>query len=138
MYYWVPKMHGRMMNETLGKWHFWLHTIGFNVTFFGMHIVGLLGMPRRIYTYASGQGWDVLNLISTIGAFIIALSVLVFIINLIVSLRSGAVAGNDPWGGATLEWATSSPPPAYNFEKLPVVHGLNPLWEGNSHTQEKA
>lgn len=133
MYYWVPKMHGRMMNETLGKWHFWLHTIGFNVTFFGMHIVGLLGMPRRIYTYASGQGWDVLNLISTIGAFIIALSVLVFIINLVVSLQNGKVAGNDPWGGATLEWATSSPPPAHNFDVLPEVHGLNPLWENGNH-----
>jgi len=128
LYYWAPKITGRKLNETLGKWHFWMHTLGFNLAFFGMHVVGILGMPRRIYTYASGQGWDILNLISTIGAFTIALSVLLFIINWFVSLRSGEVAGDDPWGGATLEWATSSPPPVHNFDTIPTVTGLNPLW----------
>ncbi len=132
-YYWFPKMFGRKLNEKLGLAHFWLHTIGFNLTFFVMHILGVIGMPRRIYTYASGLGWDVYNLTATIGAFAIALSVLVFIINWFVSLRSGEPAGNDPWGGATLEWATSSPPPAHNFDQVPVVKGLNPLWENGGH-----
>jgi cytochrome c oxidase subunit 1 len=136
LYYWIPKIHNRMMDERLGKVHFWLHTIGFNVTFFGMHLVGVLGMPRRIYTYASGQGWDVLNLISTIGAFMIALSVLIFLINLFVSLSSGKAAGNDPWGGATLEWSISSPPPVHNFDTLPEVHGINPLWAEGAHAQD--
>lgn len=135
-YYWFPKMFGRKLNETLGKWHFWIHTIGFNVTFFGMHIVGLLGMPRRIYTYAAGQGWDVLNLISTIGAFMIAFSVLLFIINWFYSLANGEVAGNDPWGGATLEWATTSPPPPHNFDTIPTVKDMNPLWEGDKHIKQ--
>ena len=137
LYYWYPKMFGRKMSEPLGVWHFWLHTLGFNLTFFGMHIVGILGMPRRIYTYASGQGWDVLNLISTIGAFLIALSVLLFIINWFANLRGGEVAGDNPWGGATLEWATSSPPPPHNFDKIPVVHGLNPLWDGDKHLKSQ-
>lgn len=135
LYYWFPKMTGRKMNETLGKWHFWIHTIGFNLTFFGMHILGILGMPRRIYVYAAGQGWDTLNLISTIGAFTIAVSVLLFIVNWFASLRSGDAAGDDPWGGATLEWSTSSPPPPHNFDKTPTVHGLNPLWIGDVHTK---
>jgi len=135
-YYWYPKITGRKMNEMLGKAHFWIQVIGFNMTFFGMHIVGLLGMPRRIYTYASGQGWDTYNFISTIGAFTIALGVLLFVINWFMSLKSGEAVGNDAWGGATLEWATSSPPPPHNFNKIPAVHGLNPLWEGNKHIQE--
>jgi cytochrome c oxidase subunit 1 len=135
-YYWYPKITGRKMNETLGKAHFWIQVIGFNLTFFGMHIVGLLGMPRRIYTYASGQGWDTYNFLSTIGAFIVAIGVTVFIINWFMSMKSGEKVGNDAWGGATLEWATSSPPPPHNFNKIPTVHGLNPLWEGDSHLKE--
>jgi cytochrome c oxidase subunit 1 len=133
IYYWFPKIFGRKLNERLGLVQFWLHTIGFNVTFFGMHIVGILGMPRRIYTYASGQGWDVYNLVSTVGAFIIALSVLIFIVNWFYSLRNGETVGDNPWGAATLEWATSSPPPPYNFAKIPTVHGHNPLWADDAH-----
>ncbi|MEP7357956.1 MAG: cbb3-type cytochrome c oxidase subunit I, partial [Anaerolineales bacterium] len=128
LYYWIPKMSGWMMNERIGKWHFWLMLIGFNLTFFPMHITGILGMPRRIYTYAAGQGWDALNLMSTVGAFIIAVSVLVFMINFIVSARAKVPAGNDPWGGATLEWATTSPPPAHNFDTIPPIKGRDPLW----------
>ena len=135
-YYWYPKITGRKMNEMLGKAHFWIQVIGFNLTFFGMHIVGLLGMPRRIYTYASGQGWDTYNFLSTIGAFIIALGVLLFVINWFMSMKSGEKVGDDAWGGATLEWATSSPPPPHNFNKIPAVHGLNPLWEGDPHLKE--
>jgi heme/copper-type cytochrome/quinol oxidase subunit 1 len=127
-YYWLPKITGWMMNERWGKLHFWLMFIGFNVTFFPMHITGILGMPRRIYTYAAGQGWDIWNLISTIGAFIIALSVLTFMINFVISARQKVAAGNDPWGAATLEWATTSPPPAYNFDTVPPVKGHDPLW----------
>jgi cytochrome c oxidase subunit 1 len=128
LYYWIPKMAGWMMNERIARWHFWLMLIGFNLTFFPMHISGILGMPRRIYTYAAGQGWDVLNLMSTVGAFIIAVSVLVFMYNFIVSARAKTPAGNDPWDGATLEWATTSPPPAHNFDTIPTVKGRDPLW----------
>ncbi|HZQ62195.1 MAG TPA: cytochrome c oxidase subunit I [Casimicrobiaceae bacterium] len=128
-YYWFPKMTGRMLSETLGKWNFWLFFIGFNVAFFPMHILGLEGMPRRVYTYPADMGWGTLNLVSTLGAVTIALSVLVFIINVIASLRGGAVAGDNPWGAGTLEWATTSPPPNCNFVDVPVVHGREPLWE---------
>jgi cytochrome c oxidase subunit 1 len=127
-YYWLPKITGWMMNERWGKLHFWVMFIGFNLTFFPMHITGILGMPRRIYTYASGQGWDLWNLMSTIGAFIIALSVLTFMINFVISARQKVAAGNDPWGAATLEWATTSPPPAYNFDTVPPLKGRDPLW----------
>ena len=127
-YYWLPKITGWMMNERWGKLHFWLMFVGFNLTFFPMHITGILGMPRRIYTYASGQGWDIWNLLSTIGAFIIALSVLTFMINFVISSRQKVAAGDNPWGAATLEWATTSPPPAYNFDTIPPVKGRDPLW----------
>ncbi len=127
-YYWLPKITGWKMQKGWGQTHFWLMFVGFNLTFFPMHIVGLLGMPRRIYTYASGQGWDTLNLLSTIGAFIIALSILVFMVNFVVSAIKREKAGDNPWGGATLEWATSSPPPEYNFATIPTVEGRNPLW----------
>jgi heme/copper-type cytochrome/quinol oxidase subunit 1 len=138
-YYWIPKMTGWMLQRGWGRLHFWLMFIGFNLTFFPMHISGILGMPRRIYTYAAGQGWEIWNLMSTVGAFLIAASVLVFIINVFTSARKKERAGRDPWGGATLEWATSSPPPAHNFDTIPPVKGRDPLWilerEGNVATK---
>ena len=128
-YYWYPKMSGRMYNETLGKWHFWLFIIGFHLTFDFMHIPGILGMPRRIYTYEPGRGWEIWNLIVTIGAFFQAAGILVFVVNLLWSLRKGEPAGNDPWDAWTLEWSTSSPPPDYDFAVTPVVRSRRPLWD---------
>src|ERR1700691_2738685 len=128
-YYWYPKMTGRMLSERLGKWHFWLFLIGFHLTCDVMHVPGVLGMPRRIYTYEPGRGWDTLNFIITIGAFIQALAILVFLANLIVSYFKGARAGNDPWDAWTLEWSTSSPPPVYNFATVPTVARRRPLWD---------
>src|SRR6266568_1589846 len=128
-HYWYPKMTGRMLSERLGKWHFWLFLIGFHLTFTVMHIPGLLGMPRRIYTYEPGRGWDTLNLIITIGAFIQAVAILVFVANLVISYFKGDKAGNDPWDAWTLEWSTSSPPPEYNFASIPVVASRRPLWD---------
>jgi cytochrome c oxidase subunit 1 len=128
-YYWFPKMSGRMYNETLAKWHFWLFFIGFHLTFDFMHIPGILGMPRRIYTYEPGRGWEFWNLIVTIGAFFQAAGVLVFVVNLLWSLRRGEPAGSDPWDAWTLEWSTSSPPPEYDFARLPIVRSRRPLWD---------
>src|ERR1700756_3148070 len=128
-YYWYPKMTGRMLSERLGKWHFWLFLIGFHLTFDVMHIPGLLGMPRRIYTYEPGRGWDTLNLIVSIGAFIQAVAILVFVWNLVISYFKGARAGNDPWDAWTLEWSTSSPPPVYNFATVPTIASRRPLWD---------
>jgi cytochrome c oxidase subunit I+III len=130
VYYWYPKFTGRLMSERLGRWNFWLFFIGFNVTFFPMHLLGMHGMPRRVYSYAAEMGWGRLNLTATIGALLIAVSVLLFIVNLLRSRRHGAPAGPDPWGGGTLEWATDSPPAAANFNAIPVVQGVEPLWEG--------
>jgi cytochrome c oxidase subunit 1 len=129
VYYWYPKFTGRLMSERLGRWNFWLFFIGFNVAFFPMHLLGLRGMPRRIYTYPAEMGWGPLNLLATLGAVTIVVSVLLFIVNVFRSARHGAPAGADPWGGGTLEWATASPPPACNFEAIPVVQGRDPLWE---------
>lgn len=129
LYYWFPKMTGRMLSERLGKWNFWLTFIGFNIAFLPMHLTGLLGMPRRIYTYGPDFGWTTLNMITTIGAFILAFGILLFLINIAISLRSGALAGPNPWNAPTLEWATSSPPPAYNFAVIPIVASRHPLWE---------
>jgi cytochrome c oxidase subunit I+III len=128
-YYWFPKFTGRMLGERLGRWNFWLFFVGFNVTFFPMHLLGLWGMTRRIYTYPQEMGWGSLNLTATVGSFMIAVSVLLFIVNVLRSRRHGAVAGNDPWGAGTLEWGTASPPPAANFDLPPVVHARDPLWE---------
>jgi cytochrome c oxidase subunit 1 len=128
--YWYPKITGRMMDETIGKIGFWLLFIGFQITFFPMHLSGMLGMPRRVYTYPAGLGLEVPNLISTIGAFVLALAVGLFVINGILSLYRGAIAGPNPWGAATLEWAIRSPPPVYNFEHVPVVESHTPLWDG--------
>ena len=135
LYHWFPKMAGKMLNERLGWWNFWLMFIGFNVGFFPMHISGLAGMPRRIYTYPASMGWGDLNLITTIGAFIFALGVLVFVVNVIVTLLSGRKAPANPWDADSLEWATESPPPSYNFAVIPRVGSLHPLWESRLDEQ---
>src|SRR5690349_13980849 len=129
IYYWFPKMTGRMLDEGLGKIHFALMFIGFNLTFFPMHMLGIKGMPRRIADYSSSAGWNDWNLLATIGGFIIAISVLPFIWNVFVSLRNGKIAGDDPWEANTLEWATSSPPPPYNFDRLPDIRSERPLFD---------
>ena len=129
LYYWFPKMTGRMLNETLGKVQFVLMFIGFNLTFFPMHELGLSGMPRRIADYSSTAGWNDLNLAATVGGFLIAASMLPLLWNVFVSLRSGQIAGDDPWEGNTLEWATTSPPPPYNFDRLPEIRSERPVFD---------
>ena len=129
IYYWFPKITGKLLNERLAQVHFWLMLIGLNVTFFPMHILGLLGMPRRIYTYPGNLGWNELNLIATVGAFTIGISVLVFVWNFIVTLRSGQAAGTDPWNAFTLEWDTDSPPKPYNFAEIPTVRSRRPFYD---------
>ncbi len=127
--YWFPKITGRMMNETIGKISFWMIFLGFQLTFFPMHFSGLLGMPRRVYTYPAGLGLELPNLLSSVGAFILAAAILIFFINGLASLYRGAVAPANPWGAPGLEWATSSPPPVYNFAHIPVVESRTPLWD---------
>jgi cytochrome c oxidase subunit 1 len=136
IYYWFPKMTGRMLNETLGKAQFVLMFIGFNLTFFPMHNLGLAGMPRRIADYSANAGWNELNLAASIGGFVIAASMIPFLWNVLISLRSGKIAGDDPWEANTLEWATTSPPPPYNFDRLPEIRSERPLFDvrhGRTH-----
>lgn len=128
IYYWFPKVTGRLMNEKLGKLNFWLLFIGMNLTFAPMHWVGLDGMPRRIYTYDSNMGWDFWNLFATVGSWVILLGVLVFLHNIVKSYRKGEPSGSDPWDGRTLEWAIPSPPPEYNFAQIPTVTGRDAFW----------
>jgi cytochrome c oxidase subunit 1 len=129
-YFWFPKMTGKRLNEKLGKLHFWIHFVGFNLAFFPMHSLGITGMPRRIADYdPTNTGWIILNSLETVGAFLIAISVLPFLVNVVATLINGEKVGDDPWEGNTLEWATSSPPPSYNFEKLPPIHSERPVFD---------
>jgi heme/copper-type cytochrome/quinol oxidase subunit 1 len=127
LYYWYPKMTGRLMSESLGKLSFWLMFIGFNATFLPQHSAGLSGMPRRIYDYSDQLDVGIYNLISSIGAFILGIGVVVTVVNALVSLKSGKRAGNDPWKGNTLEWFTQSPPPPNNFDVVPRVRSVEPM-----------
>jgi cytochrome c oxidase subunit 1 len=128
-YYWFPKWTGRMLSERLGKWNFWLMFIGFNLVFFPMHQLGLKGMPRRVYTYLPDSGWGFLNLLASLGALILGIGVAFFIANFFWARRFGVVAGANPWGADTLEWSLASPPPDYNFHRIPVVQGRYALWD---------
>jgi cytochrome c oxidase subunit 1 len=128
MYYWIPKVTGRMLSDRLGKLHFWVMLISFNVTFFPQHFLGLHGMPRRTFTYESGLGFETMNLMSTVGALLLGASMLIFIWNVLSMLRKGPPAGDNPWEGSTLEWSIASPPPHYNFRALPEVSERDPLW----------
>jgi cytochrome c oxidase subunit 1 len=127
LYYWFPKMTGRLMSEALGKTSFWLMFVGFNVTFLVQHSIGLEGMPRRVYDYDESLGVGTYNLISTIGAFILGIGVLVTVVNVLISIKKGQRAGNDPWQGNTLEWFTTSPPPPNNFDVVPRVRSVEPM-----------
>ncbi|CAD6527760.1 cytochrome c oxidase subunit I [Paraburkholderia sabiae] len=137
VYFWFPKFTGRMMSERIGKLAFWVMFIGFNVAFFPMHIAGLLGMPRRIYTYAPEMGWSTVNLVTSVGSFVLALGILIFLCDLLYSLRRGAPAGDNPWDAGTLEWSTTSPPPPYNFAVAPTVASRHPLWEGRMEEEDE-
>ena len=129
IYYWLPKFTGRMLSESLGKWHFWLVFIGMNLSFAPMHWLGMNGMPRRVYTYESVMGWDFWNMVATLGSYVIAVGMIVFVWNIIRSQRKGEIAPADPWDGRTLEWAIPSPPPVYNFKEIPVVHSRDAFWD---------
>jgi cytochrome c oxidase subunit 1 len=128
-YYWFPKITGRMLSDRLGAWVFGLFFTGFNLTFFPLHLLGLYGMPRRVYTYPPGLGWDGLNGLASAGALLMALGVLLFMVDAVTALRAGALAPDNPWDAGTLEWATSSPPPNSNFIDPPTVAGREPVWD---------
>jgi cytochrome c oxidase subunit 1/cytochrome c oxidase subunit I+III len=140
-YFWFPKFTGRLLDERLGRWNFWVMFIGFNLAFLPMHLTGLRGMPRRIYTYADDMGWNTLNMITSVGTIIFAVGVLLLFWNVFVSRKRGRLAGDNPWDAPTLEWATTSPPPPYNFVVIPTVGSRHPLWESRldeaqeSHTE---
>ena len=136
LYYWWPKMTGRMLSERLGKWHFWLMFAGFNITFFPMHFLGVIGMPRRIYTYDADMGWTAWNAVISAGSLVLAVSIVLLLVNIVVSLRRGEKAGDNPWDAPSLEWATSSPPHHYNFAVVPTVRSRYPLWDENAHVVE--
>jgi heme/copper-type cytochrome/quinol oxidase subunit 1 len=129
LYFWSPKATGRLMSERLGKWSFWVMFVGFNVSFFPMHVLGLMGMPRRISTYSALWGWGALNMLATVGGFMFGFGTLLTLINYVWSRKYGEIASANPWVGDTLEWATTSPPPEYNFAESPVVSSRHPLWE---------
>ena len=129
LYYWFPKVTGKLYDERIGRLSFWLTFVGTGLTFFPMHIVGLLGMPRRVYTYPSDMGWSGYNLIESIGSYLIAAGLLLVVANLVRSYLTGPPSGNDPWGGATLEWSTTSPPPHYNYAVIPKVSSAYPMWD---------
>jgi cytochrome c oxidase subunit 1/cytochrome c oxidase subunit I+III len=138
LFYWFPKMTGKMLDEKMGKWFFWLFVIGFNGTFLVQHILGIRGMPRRVYTYPDLPSYGALNFISTVGAFLMGVSVLLLVYMVYKSVRSGKIAGNDPWDGFTLEWLTTSPPPLKNFEEVPEVKSRWPLWDMKGEKEESS
>jgi cytochrome c oxidase subunit 1 len=138
LYYWFPKMSGRMLSEGLGKASFWTMLIGFHLTFLVQHAVGMDGMPRRIVEYPSASNWDAYNLISTIGSFVLAAGVLITVVNVVLSLKRGRVAGPDPWKGNTLEWFTPSPPPENNFDAIPRVRSVEPMKDIRRQVEEQA
>jgi cytochrome c oxidase subunit I len=129
VYFWFPKMTGRLLDERLGRWNFWITFIGFNLAFLPMHLTGLLGMPRRVYTYSDGMGWNTLNMITSVGSFVLAVGIALLVVNVLKSLKSGAPAAANPWDAPTLEWAVPSPPPPYNFAVIPTIGSRHPLWE---------
>jgi heme/copper-type cytochrome/quinol oxidase subunit 1 len=136
IYFWFPKMRGRFLDERLGRWNFWTMFVGFNLAFLPMHVTGLLGMPRRIYTYAPDMGWSALNLVTTIGSFVFAVGVLLLFVNIARSWSRGVPASANPWDAPTLEWSVPSPPPPYNFAVIPTVESRHPLWEGRLRPEE--
>ncbi len=138
IYFWYPKMTGRLLDERLGKWNFWTMFIGFNLAFLPMHLTGLWGMPRRVYTYPDGMGWDWLNLITSIGGFVFAIGVLLLVVNVVKSRRDGLPAGPNPWDAPSLEWSVPSPPSPYNFDVIPHVGSRHPLWEGRTEDEGRS